>query len=109
VHVNVTREIAWQEATAMHTYGKLESSSATPASWSRANIKQTSGNHWDRIIALKVTAVFLGTKHAIPAMRRAGGSSIINISSTARLVGSPSEHAGYTAAPIASPARSRPT
>ena len=32
--------------------------------------------------------MFLGTKHAIPALRRAGGGSIVNISSTAGLRGS---------------------
>src|SRR6185295_16298748 len=38
-----------------------------------------------------------GTKCAIPAMREAGGGSIVNISSTAGLVGSPGETAAYIA------------
>jgi NAD(P)-dependent dehydrogenase (short-subunit alcohol dehydrogenase family) len=41
--------------------------------------------------------VFLGTKAAIPAMREAGGGSIVNISSTAGLVSSLSGSASYTA------------
>ncbi len=41
--------------------------------------------------------MFLGTKAAIPALRQAGGGSIINISSTAGLVGSPGGTAAYTA------------
>jgi NAD(P)-dependent dehydrogenase (short-subunit alcohol dehydrogenase family) len=36
---------------------------------------------------VNATGVFLGTKAAIPAMRRAGGGSIINISSQLGLVG----------------------
>jgi cyclopentanol dehydrogenase len=47
-------------------------------------------------MAVNVKGVFLGTKCAIPAMRRAGGGSIVNISSTAGLVGSPTS-AAYTA------------
>jgi len=43
---------------------------------------------WDQVMAVNATGVFLGTKAAIPAMQRAGGGSIINISSICGLVGS---------------------
>ena len=55
------------------------------------------GGGLDRIMAVNVKGVFLGTKCAIPAMRRSGGGSIVNISSTAGLVGSPSASRAYTA------------
>ena len=48
-------------------------------------------------MAVNVRGVFLGTKCAIPEMRRAGGGSIINISSTAGLVGSLYGSPSYTA------------
>ena len=52
----------------------------------RKGIEDTSEADWDRIMAVNAKGVFLGTKHAIPAMRRAGGGSIVNISSISGLV-----------------------
>jgi NAD(P)-dependent dehydrogenase (short-subunit alcohol dehydrogenase family) len=42
---------------------------------------------WDRVQAVNVKGVFLCTKHAIPHLRKAGGGSIINLSSIYGLVG----------------------
>ena len=44
---------------------------------------------WDRVIDINVKGVFLCTKHVIPALRAAGGGSIINLSSIYGLVGAP--------------------
>lgn len=44
---------------------------------------------WRRIFAVNVEGVFLGCRAAIPAMRRAGGGSIVNISSVAGLLATP--------------------
>ncbi|MFO1162554.1 MAG: glucose 1-dehydrogenase [Reyranellaceae bacterium] len=44
--------------------------------------------HWNQVMEINATGVFLGTKAAIPAMQRAGGGSIINISSICGIVGS---------------------
>ncbi len=43
---------------------------------------------WNQVMAINATGVFLGTKAVIPAMQRAGGGSIINISSICGIVGS---------------------
>src|SRR5262245_39306263 len=43
---------------------------------------------WNWVIEINATGVFLGTKAAIPAMQRAGGGSIVNISSICGIVGS---------------------
>jgi NAD(P)-dependent dehydrogenase (short-subunit alcohol dehydrogenase family) len=43
---------------------------------------------WNRIMEVNSTGVFLGTKSVIPAMQRAGGGSIVNISSICGIVGS---------------------
>ena len=51
-------------------------------------IEDTTPEVWERVMSINVTGVYLGTKAAIPAMREAGGGSIINISSICGLVGS---------------------
>jgi NAD(P)-dependent dehydrogenase (short-subunit alcohol dehydrogenase family) len=43
---------------------------------------------WNQVMAINATGVFLGTRAAIPAMQRAGGGSIINISSICGIIGS---------------------
>jgi NAD(P)-dependent dehydrogenase (short-subunit alcohol dehydrogenase family) len=44
---------------------------------------------WGRVQAVNVKGVFFCVKHAIPHLRRAGGGSIINLSSIYGLVGAP--------------------
>jgi NAD(P)-dependent dehydrogenase (short-subunit alcohol dehydrogenase family) len=44
---------------------------------------------WEKVMRVNVKGVFLSTKHAIPAMRRAGGGSIINLSSIYGIIGAP--------------------
>lgn len=99
VHLNVTSESDWQAAvdTTVNTYGKLDVLVNNAGILIRSSIEETTEDDFDRIMAVNVKGVFLGTKFAIPAMRRSGGGSIINISSTAGLVGSPGETAAYSA------------
>lgn len=44
---------------------------------------------WDKVQTINVKGPFFFTKHAIPHLRRAGGGSIINLSSIYGLVGAP--------------------
>ena len=46
-------------------------------------------DQWRRILSINVEGVFLGCKYAVPAMRKAGGGSIVNTSSLAAFVGTP--------------------
>ncbi len=55
---------------------------------------------WDQVQAINVKGVFFCTKHAIPHLRRAGGGSVINLSSIYGLVGAgdvPAYHASKAA------------
>jgi 3alpha(or 20beta)-hydroxysteroid dehydrogenase len=90
VHLDVTSESDWRSAveTVLSRYGKLNVLVNNAGIIIRKSIEETNAEEWDRTMAINVKGVFLGTKHAIPAMRRAGGGSIINISSVAGLVGS---------------------
>jgi 3(or 17)beta-hydroxysteroid dehydrogenase len=51
--------------------------------------EDTSLVSWRKIFAVNVESVFLGCRTVIPTMRRAGGGSIINVSSIASLIGTP--------------------
>ena len=99
VHLDVTREDDWRSAvdTAIDRYGKLDILVNNAGILISKGLEDTTVEDWDRIMEINAKGVFLGTKQAIPAMRRAGGGSIINISSTAGLVGSPNGSPSYTA------------
>ena len=51
-------------------------------------VLETTEEVWDSVMSVNAKGVFLGTKAAIPEMRKAGGGSIINISSGAGITGS---------------------
>jgi NAD(P)-dependent dehydrogenase (short-subunit alcohol dehydrogenase family) len=53
-----------------------------------ARLAEQTLEQWNRVMEINATGVFLGTKAAIPAMRRSGGGSIINISSICGIIGS---------------------
>lgn len=57
----------------------------------------TSEEVWDLTFAINVKGVFLGCKYGIPALRRAGGGSIINTASFVALLGAATPQLAYTA------------
>ena len=52
---------------------------------------------WDLTMEVNAKGVFLGCKHGIPALRRAGGGSIINTASFVALMGAATPQLAYTA------------
>ena len=88
LHLDVTSEDDWQQAiqTAEQRFGKVDVLVNNAAIVLRKDIEETTADDWDNIMAINAKGVFLGTKAVIPAMRRAGGGSIINISSISGLV-----------------------
>ena len=100
VHLDVTSEADWESAVeaAVSRYGKLDilvnnAAIVIP----KAAIEDRTGDEWDRIFEVNAKGVFLGTKHAIPEMRKAGGGSIVNISSVAGIGQSMHQEPAYAA------------
>src|SRR6266704_40648 len=100
VHLDVVNEADWQNAvqTAIRRYGRLNilvnnAAIVIP----RVAIEDRTVEEWDRVMAVNARGVFLGTKHAIPEMRRAGGGSIVNISSVAGIGQSLHQEPAYAA------------
>ena len=90
IHLDVTSQEDWQQAigATVSAYGKLDVLVNNAAIWRGGHVADTTSEQWDIVLDINAKGVFLGTKLAIPEMRKAGGGSIINISSTAGLVGS---------------------
>lgn len=62
-----------------------------------ATAEHTSDEDWEKVIAANLTGTFLVSRGALPALRRQGGGSIVNIGSVLGLVAR-KERAAYCAA-----------
>ena len=89
VRLDVTSESDWQRAVeaTVARFGKLDVLVNNAGIYRTERVEETSEELWDQVMEINAKGVFLGTKCAIPEMRKAGGGSIINISSVAGLVG----------------------
>lgn len=89
-HVDVTRESDVQQAidAASAHFGQLDVlvNNAGIAGVDKPTHEITE-TEWDRVQAINVKGVFFGVKHMVPHLKRAGGGSIINLSSIYGLVG----------------------
>ena len=91
VHLDVTDEDSWMRAVAetVSRFGKLDIVvNNAGVGGGGGKVEDTTVESWNRIMDINAKGVFLGTKTAIPEMRRSGGGSIVNISSVYGLVGS---------------------
>lgn len=89
LHLDATSEDDWQRAVelAETKYGRLDILVNNAGISRTHDLEDISTQDWDEIMDVNAKGVFLGTKYAIPAMRRASKGSIINISSIAGIVG----------------------
>jgi NAD(P)-dependent dehydrogenase (short-subunit alcohol dehydrogenase family) len=88
---DVTDETRWAEVVAdvVSEYGTLDILVNNAGLYSIASLRETTLEEWDRVMAVNVTGVFLGMKHASAPMVKQRSGSIVNISSIAGLMGAP--------------------
>ena len=89
VALDVTEEASWQAAIGAveSEFGHLDILVNNAGIAIIESVDKMSFEDWRTVMAVNIDGVFLGTKHAVPAMRRAGGGSIVNISSILGLTG----------------------
>jgi NAD(P)-dependent dehydrogenase (short-subunit alcohol dehydrogenase family) len=99
VRLDVSRESDWEQAVALtvQRFGKLDVLVNNAGIGAAGRVEDTTAEAWDRVMEVNAKGVFLGTRAAIPAMRRGGGGSIVNISSQLGLVGMDDSSPQYTA------------
>jgi len=101
VHADVSVGVDCQEMVRAveKTYGKLDVlfNNAGIMDGRDADAEATPEDVWHRTIAVNLTGVFLGCKYGIPALRRAGGGSVINTASFVALIGAAASQLAYTA------------
>jgi NAD(P)-dependent dehydrogenase (short-subunit alcohol dehydrogenase family) len=61
------------------------------------NAITTDEKTWDLTMNINVKGVWWGCRHGIPALRRAGGGSIINTASFVAILGAATPQLAYTA------------
>jgi cyclopentanol dehydrogenase len=90
IHLDVTRAADWRAAVdaCEREFGGLDILVNNAGIANMKGIEETSEEEWDAVVNINQKGVWLGMKAAIPAMKRRGGGSIINISSIFGLIGS---------------------
>lgn len=95
VHLDVTRPEDWTAAVERATgrFGRLDILVNNAGVFIGKGIEEISLDEWNRLVAVNMTGVFLGTRLCAPALRAAAadtehGSAIVNLASIAGLVGS---------------------
>ena len=90
VYLDVINESSWRELVnkTEHIFGLPTILVQNAGIYRSGKILDTDGEQWDSVMNVNAKGVFLGTKSVLPKMIAAGSGSIVNISSTAGIIGS---------------------
>jgi NAD(P)-dependent dehydrogenase (short-subunit alcohol dehydrogenase family) len=99
IKLDVTSEQGWQAvvAAAEREFGRLDILVNNAGISGTYTSDLASTEAWDRLMDINAKGVFLGMKHALPALKRAGGGAIVNISSISGFTGQLGVHMAYNA------------
>ena len=99
-HLDVALAEAWEDivASTEERYGRLDILVNNAGIGSMPDVESETLEGWERVIAVNQTGVWLGMRAVVPAMRRAGGGSIVNVSSIFGAVGGFGSSVAYHAA-----------
>lgn len=88
-HLDVTDPHAWAAAVALaeENYGPVSVLVNNAGVLAQGPLVDGSPEEFRRVLDINLTGVYLGMRATVPSMRKAGGGSIVNISSTAGLIG----------------------
>ena len=89
VHLDVTQEASWAAAmdATVERYGKLDVLVNNAGIFNGKGVEDASMDDWHRLVAVNLTGVVLGTRAALPHLKKTRGN-IVNLASIAGLVGS---------------------
>lgn len=89
VELDVVDEASWAAAVAVaeSRFGHLDGLVNAAAILGRSGVEATSVETWHQVMSVNALGSWLSIKHSAPAMRRAGGGSIVEIASVDGLVG----------------------
>ena len=97
--LDVADETQWVEvaATIRQEYGRLDGLVNNAAIGSLATVEDETVEHWDTVMSIGSTGVWLGMKHLGPLIAASGGGSIVNLCSILGTVGGFGNSAAYAA------------
>ena len=99
VALDISDELQWNSvvSTTVARYGRMDIL-VNNAGISGAVPNRLDTEYFDQLMTVNARGTFFGMKTAIPALRKAGGGSIVNLSSISGIIGQEFVHMGYNGA-----------